>query len=228
MSATAEFEELKINENEMSDQIFDPSINRKRANSTADSLTSLDPPPNLEIDNRVASKDDSAPRIKETTESLRDRLKASLNNGGDISDIDKIFEHVLNESKRVNESLKQVTMEENVNDPRKSFLKFYETASKGEMEDEMKDFIAVESENRIVKSEAYYCTKHGRIKGVLTIADTYIMYDPLYCEENNKLDQETLISKFQACIDIKDIVNVDVIKLPNETAMYVLDEESRQ
>lgn len=224
MSAMADFEDLKIHENE----IFDPSINRKRSNSTAGSFTSLDAPPELDIENRIASKDDSAPRINATTESLRDRLKASLNRGGDISDIDKIFEHVLNESKRVNESLKQVTMAESVNDPRKSFLKFYETASKGEMEDEMKDFIAVESEHKIVKSETYYCTKHGRVKGVLTVADSYLMYDPLYWEENNKYDQETLGSKFQACIDIKDIVNVDVIKLPNETAMYVLDEESRQ
>lgn len=54
------------------------------------------------------------------------------------------------------------------------------------------------------------------------------MFDPLYCEENNKFDQEVLCSKFQACVDIQDIVNVDVIKLPNETAMYIHDEEARQ
>lgn len=159
---------------------------------------------------------------------LRTQLRSSLAKGGDISDIDKIFEHVLNESKRVNESLLQVTESDSPQDPRKSFLKFYETASKGEIGEDFKDFIGVEEESKLLKSEAYYCTKHGRVKGILTIADSYLMYDPLYCDENEKFDQELLATKFQACIDIQDIMHIDVIKLPNETSMYVKDDESRQ
>jgi hypothetical protein len=54
------------------------------------------------------------------------------------------------------------------------------------------------------------------------------MYDPLFCEENSKFDQDTLGAKFQACLDIKDIVNVDIIKLPNETAVYIQDDEDRK
>ena len=96
------------------------------------------------------------------------------------------------------------------------------------MDEEVKDFIGVENATKLMKSEAYYCTKHGRVKGILTIADTYIMYDPLYWGENEKFDQDLLATKFQACIDIQDVMNVDVIKLPNETSMYVKDDESRQ
>lgn len=178
--------------------------------------------------NRRGSDDVISPR-KGNLATLRKQLRSSLAKGGDISDIDKIFEHVLNESKRVNESLQlQTSTADSPQDPRKSFLKFYETASKGSMDEEVKDFIGIENATKLMKSEAYYCTKHGRVKGILTIADTYIMYDPLYCEENDKFDQDLLATKFQACIDIQDVMNVDVIKLPNETSMYVKDDESRQ
>jgi major membrane immunogen (membrane-anchored lipoprotein) len=73
-----------------------------------------------------------------------------------------------------------VTQSNREYDPRKSFLAFYETASKGNADNGIKHFIEIESENKIIKSEAYYCTKHGKVKGLLTIADTYIMFDPLY------------------------------------------------
>ena len=129
--------------------------------------------------NRTGSDDGhETPKANETN--LIDKLRKTLNNGDDISDIDKIFEHVINESKRVKDSLQAVIESTTSYDPRKSFLAFYETASKGETDDAMKDFIEVESENKIVKSEAYYCTKHGRVKGLLTVADTYIMYDPIF------------------------------------------------
>lgn len=133
---------------------------------------------------------------KSNNQSLHKLLRTSLAKGGDMSDIDKIFEHVMNESKRVNESLKQVADSEG-SETKKSFLKFYETASKGGIE-EMKDFIELETTNKLMKSETYYCTKHGRIKGILTIADTYLMFDPLYCDENEKYDQDLLPTKFQA------------------------------
>lgn len=203
-------------------------LRRKRSNSVAkiSGVDRLEPLPELSPKSRKKSNNDMQFN-NESGKSLRERLKASLNKGGDISDIDKIFEHVINESKRVNESLKAVQTEKQ-SEAKQSFLKFYENASNGGIDEAMKDFIEVESENKIVKSETYYCTKHGRVKGVLTVADTYIMYDPLYCDENNKLNQETLGSKFQAWIDIKDIVNVDIIKLPNETAMYIQDDDERK
>lgn len=96
----------------------------------------------------------------------------------------------------MNESLK--TQTESENERGKSFLRFYETASRGGSSGDLTDFIDVERDNKIMKSEAYYCTKHGRVKGILTISDTYIMYDPLYCEENSKFDQDLLSTKFQA------------------------------
>lgn len=121
----------------------------------------------------------------------------------------------------------------------KSFLKFYETVNKDELDEEVKEFIELEEETKIIKSETYYWTKHGRVKGILTISDTYVMFDVISCEENIKLmnafthdgkkyDYNSFWSKFQAWIDIQDISNVDVIKLPNETAIYIKDDDSRQ
>lgn len=181
-----------------------------------------------EVVNRKGSDDVTASPKKGNLEELKKQLRSKLAKGGDISDIDKIFEHVLGESRRVYESLNQANDGDAIINPKKSFLKFYETASRGEMDEYMKEFIGVDNSHHLMKSEAYYWTKHGRVKGILTIADTYIMYDPLYWEENSKYNQETLATKFQACIDIQDIMNVDIIKLPNETAMYVQDDESRQ
>ena len=156
------------------------TLTRKRSNSVAKASDAhtLEYPPELSPKKRKKSNKELE-FLHESNQSLRERLKASLNKGGDISDIDKIFEHVMNESKRVNESLKAVQTDAQ-NEAKHSFLKFYENASNGEIDESMKDFIEVESENKIVKSETYYCTKHGRVKGVLTVADTYVMYDPLY------------------------------------------------
>jgi hypothetical protein len=203
-------------------ELFDPQMSRKRSNSIAgmSAVKGLEPNKGQTL-NKSGSKGELgvSSATNESSTTIRDRLKASLNAGGDISDIDKIFEHVINESKRVNESLKAISEDYGHRERSNSFLQFYQGA---------KDFIEVEQENQVVKSEAYYCTKHGRVKGVLTVADTYIMYDPLFCEENSKFDQDTLGAKFQACLDIKDIVNVDIIKLPNETAVYIQDDEDRK
>ena len=121
---------------------------------------------------------------------------------------------------------------------RSSFLKFFENADHDELDEELKQFIELETDTKIIKSEAYYWTKHGRIKGILTIADTFVMFDVLIWEENSKIlsnslsgtyyDHSSFCSKFQAWIDIQDIVSVKSIKLPNETSLYVKDDESRQ
>lgn len=164
---------------------FEPTMSRTKSNSFAGTIAieSLEGPQQPQALMKTGSKDDLSPRAKpeqESSQSLRDRLKATLNQGANISDIDKIFEHVLNESRRVNESLKQFEEEDIHINPKKSFIKIYENASKGSIEDSMQDFIEVETDTKFVKSEAYYCTKHGRVKGVLTVAETYIMYDPLF------------------------------------------------
>lgn len=182
---------------EIPTDLLEPNLVRLRSNSMQEIQAPLMKNQNQYTNGRKES-DDVKNIHKGSFGSLRDKISSSLAKGGDISDIDKIFEHALNESKRVNESLKQVNEHDEHHDLRKSFLKFYETASKGSIDDEMYNFIACESESQVMKSEAYYCTKHGRVKGILTIADTYIMYDPLYCEENNKFKQESLATKFQA------------------------------
>ena len=36
-------------------------------------------------------------------------------------------------------------------------------------------------------AEAYYCTQNGKIKGVFTLTEHMIMFDPIICKENEQL-----------------------------------------
>ncbi len=53
------------------------------------------------------------------------------------------------------------------------------------------------------------------------------MYDPIQCDENEAYYKFDINSKFQACIDLKDVKEVHIIKLPNETAAFVGNEDDR-
>lgn len=83
----------------------------------------------------------------------------------------------------------------------------------------------VEHKKDVLRSECYYWTKNGKIKGMLTIKDGIIVFDPLRCEENNKYDW---LSKYNWFIDLKDLCDAQIIKLPNESAMYITNEKDRQ
>lgn len=45
----------------------------------------------------------------------------------------------------------------------------------------------VEHNQDLLRSECYYCTKLGKIKGMLTIKDGIIVFDPLKCDENSRI-----------------------------------------
>lgn len=45
----------------------------------------------------------------------------------------------------------------------------------------------VEHNQDVLRSECYYCTKFGKIKGMLTIKDSIIVFDPLKCDENSRI-----------------------------------------
>lgn len=83
----------------------------------------------------------------------------------------------------------------------------------------------VEHKSNVLKSEAYYCTPHGKIKGMLTIKDTIIVFDPLKCSENQKYND---LSRYHWFIDLSDICDVQILKLPNESAQYIHCEKDRQ
>ena len=56
-----------------------------------------------------------------------------------------------------------------------------------------------------VKTECYYCTKHGKVKGIMSVKDEIIMYDPIICKENENFKKWDINQKFQSCIDLKDV-----------------------
>ncbi len=58
---------------------------------------------------------------------------------------------------------------------------------------------------------------------MMSVKDEIVMYDPIICKENDQFKKWDINSKFQACIDLKDVSKSQIIKLPNETAMYVED-----
>jgi hypothetical protein len=52
----------------------------------------------------------------------------------------------------------------------------------------------VEHKEDVLYSESYYCTKNGKIKGMLTIKKEIIVFDPLKCEENNQFEDLSIYS----------------------------------
>ncbi|CAI2360256.1 unnamed protein product [Moneuplotes crassus] len=83
----------------------------------------------------------------------------------------------------------------------------------------------VENKEDCLRSEGYYCTLHGNVKGMISIKEGIIIFDPLSSEENEEYDD---LSRFNCYIDLQDICDVQMIKIPNESAAYVQDENDRQ
>ena len=63
-----------------------------------------------------------------------------------------------------------------------------------------------------LKYEGYYCTSIGQIKGVLTLNEDVLMFDPIKCEGNN---EHTDLLKFQAIVDLQNIKDFQSIRFPN-------------
>lgn len=50
------------------------------------------------------------------------------------------------------------------------------------------DYLKFERGGNIVKTDAFYCTKMGQVKGVLTLTEHYMQFDPTEsCPENELL-----------------------------------------
>lgn len=47
----------------------------------------------------------------------------------------------------------------------------------------------------------------GDVKGLITITDYLIMFDPLECPENEVNEINSALSKFHVCIDVHDVVH---------------------
>ena len=83
-----------------------------------------------------------------------------------------------------------------------------------------KGFFEFDCIPRVVKYEMYYCTQEGDVRGTLSTTPYLIMFDPavkekFYCELfTAKGNQKALAIHFQACIDITDIVQCNLIELP--------------
>eukprot|EP00347_Sterkiella_histriomuscorum_P022138 403331548 len=72
-----------------------------------------------------------------------------------------------------------------------------------------------------IKSEGYYCTSNGKVKGVFTLTEHLIMFDPIKCQENEQF-------QYQAIIDIQDIVSCQKIRTENQTAEFIQDPEIKK
>ena len=81
------------------DPLTDNVLNRKRSQSTADELYVHDDNIKKPGITKGGSMDETDLAATSPTEGLKSKLKSTLATGGNISNIDKIFEHVLNESK---------------------------------------------------------------------------------------------------------------------------------
>ncbi|CDW83732.1 oxidation resistance protein [Stylonychia lemnae] len=77
-----------------------------------------------------------------------------------------------------------------------------------------------------IKSEGYYCTKNGKVKGVFTLTEHLVMFDPIKCAENDEFNSD--LQKYQAIIDIQDIASCQKIRTENQTAQFIQDPEVKK
>jgi len=78
--------------------------------------------------------------------------------------------------------------------------------------------------SKLFKVPVHYCTPEGDVKGVLTVTDQLVMFDPcilekFYCTVSSaKGKTKELGLHFQACIDLQDTVSCNVIEVPGYNA----------
>ena len=129
---------------------------------------------------------------------LLGKQNEALNKKGEISDINTIYEKVMNSSRMVNESIKEE--EQKSKEQKDSFLNAFSSFSKGEILDEKEILETLEVERPdSIKTEVYYCTQAGKVKGILTVNPYLVMFDPIKCKENEKLYD---LITYQCCIDL--------------------------
>ena len=95
--------ETQPSENELlkipKDPLIDGPFGRKRSKSNVEELNVLDENIKKPTLTKWGSIDETHIEENISTEGLKSKLRSTLATGGNISNIDKIFEHVLNESK---------------------------------------------------------------------------------------------------------------------------------
>lgn len=64
------------------------------------------------------------------------------------------------------------------------------------------------------KYEVYYCTSYGDIKGILTINEFQMTFDPLHSIHSDKTTSRSL--DFRVCLELQDIVEAFMMNLPNK------------
>ena len=94
-SQSDQFDSLKIPK----DPLLENISGRRRSKSTVDECNVLEEDIRKEALPKSESSDEGKKENEMSTEGLKNKLRNSLASGGNISNIDKIFEHVLNESK---------------------------------------------------------------------------------------------------------------------------------
>lgn len=84
-------------------------------------------------------------------------------------------------------------------------------------------------------AEAYYCTKNGKAKGILTLTEHLIMFDPVKCVENegfvrpnSNISVQKDLKKYQAIIDLQDIVQVQKIRTESDSQQFITNPDIKK
>ena len=85
-------------------------------------------------------------------------------------------------------------------------------------------------DDKVVKSlSLYYCTPHGKVKGMLQISGSRIFFDPYQnCVENDSFGKKSALRQFEVCIDMGDVIAVHRKIFVNESGSYVSDLDGRR
>ncbi|CDW85582.1 oxidation resistance protein [Stylonychia lemnae] len=76
------------------------------------------------------------------------------------------------------------------------------------------------------QTDAYYCTKNGKVKGIMTLTEHLVMFNPIKCAENEQFTKD--LQQYQAIIDLQDIVSAQQIRNENESCKFIEDPEIKK
>ena len=77
----------------------------------------------------------------------------------------------------------------------------------------------MKNEEVVREVTVYYCTELGKVKGKLQVSQSRIFFEPMAnCHENELFKNE--LRRFEACIDMGDVVAVSKKTLINQSGAY--------
>eukprot|EP00347_Sterkiella_histriomuscorum_P017009 403351003 len=144
-------------------------------------------------------------------------------------DISTSFQKLQLGYQQMQDSFKEKKLQDSQSDVLKMFCQLTSNADK---QREVSEFDKIQlsyyidhKPNKIL-TDAYYCTKNGKVKGIMTLTEHLILFNPIKCNENEPFFKN--LQQYQAIIDLQDIVSAQKIRQENDTSKFITDIEIKK